>query len=283
MKYRVLALIISGFVLFSCATLKEITNIQKPLVSVDEVKLTDLNFDSLSLMFDIGIENPNQLSIKLNGFDYQFLLDEKNFLNGQQNEEIQIKSLDKNSILLPVTLNFKEIYQSYQAIKDKDSVLYRIKVGLSFDLPVLGNTRIPVETSGDIPLLKLPSLSISSLKLKQFSFTGASLELALQLKNPNPISLISNNLNYQLMVEGKEWISGGTQTPQKMQANNTSLITLPVTLNFLQMGQSVYQMVTGNSSLNYQFKGTAAIGSDHPLLKTINLPFNESGDFKIQK
>jgi LEA14-like dessication related protein len=109
------------------------------------------------------------------------------------------------------------------------------------------------------------------------------LELQLQVENPNPIAIAADKLNYQFTVNGNEWISGLSQNKQKMQPNDNSVISIPISLNFLQMGQSVYQIVSGNTTIDYQFNGAVDFGSDHPLLQTVNLPFNQTGQLKIQK
>jgi LEA14-like dessication related protein len=282
-KIIVWAVLITTIMILSCAALKNIVDIKKPEVRIDNVSVSSLSFESIGLVFDIGITNPNQLSVKLGGFDYSLSLDDQNFLNGEKNEEVYIESLQKSSIKIPMTLNFQEIYKSYQALDSKDSVRYQLKAGLIFDLPVLGNTRIPVQTDGEIPLLKLPSITISSLSLNNFSFTGASLDLKLLIKNPNPISIGTKQLNYYFSVNGLEWISGLSQTQQEMESNDNSIINIPITLNFLQMGQTVYQIISGNNAIHYQFKGGVKFDSSHPLLQEFNLPFYQTGQLNIQK
>jgi LEA14-like dessication related protein len=267
----------------SCATIKNIVDIKEPEAKIDKVSVSSLSFESIGLLFDIGITNPNQLSVKLGGFDYNLFLDDQSFLSGEQAEEIYIQSLQKSSIKIPMQLNFKEIYKSYQALNSKDSVKYQLKAGLIFDLPVLGNTRIPVQTDGKIPLLKLPSITISSLSLGNLSFTGASLNLKLLVKNPNPVSISTEEMDYQFSVNGLEWISGLSQTKQQMGSNENSTINIPINLNFMQMGQSVYQIVSGNNTVNYQFKGGIKFDTSHHLLQEFSLPFDQTGQLTIQK
>jgi len=152
-----------------------------------------------------------------------------------------------------------------------------------FDLPILGKTRIPVQTSGSVPLLKLPAISIKSLSLNKLGLTGAELDLQLKVDNPNPISIAADKLIYQFNVNGIEWISGQSQAQQKMRPNDSSIINIPVNLNFLQMGQAVYQIVSGDKTVSYQLKGAADFGIEHPLLQNLNLPFDQTGQLKIQK
>lgn len=139
-----LLLIFQIIILLHCSTLKELANIQKPLVTIDNVQITGLTFDDISLKFNIAIDNPNQLSVKLAGFDYDLLLGELSFIQGQQNDGLLIEAQSKSLVELPVQLVFKDIYAKYQNLKNLDSTDYQLKVGLVFDLPVLGQTKIPV-------------------------------------------------------------------------------------------------------------------------------------------
>jgi len=54
----------------------------------------------------------------------------------------------KSQLELPVSLNFKDIYQTYQSLKNQDSSDYRMQIGLTFDLPVIGRTTLPISKEG---------------------------------------------------------------------------------------------------------------------------------------
>ncbi|MCK4894897.1 MAG: LEA type 2 family protein, partial [Calditrichia bacterium] len=197
----ILILIIFQIILLlHCSTLKELASIQKPTVTLDHVQVTGLTFDDISLKFDIAIDNPNQLSVNLAGFDYDFLLNDQSFIQGQQSDELSIQAQSRSIVELPVDLVFKDIYKSYQNLKNLDSTDYQLKVGLLFDLPVLGQTKIPVSMKGRFPLIKIPTLAIESLHLTNLNLFSANLQLNIRLDNPNSISLLLNKINYKFKV-----------------------------------------------------------------------------------
>jgi LEA14-like dessication related protein len=270
----------------SCSTLNSILNqmnVQKPTVEITGAKISSLSFDNLDLLFDIEINNPNSVGINLAGFDYELLLNDNSFISGNQPDELKIEENGKNTVQLPVKLKFVDIYNTFTDLKNNDNSKYQIKCGLNFNLPVLGNTRIPISKSGDIPLLKLPSIKFSSVKLNNINLTGANLVLEVKFINPNSFATVIDKMNYNFQVNGKNWLTGNANQKTSTANNNESIIQIPVSLDFLQMGSSLFQVISRGKNLDYNFSGNLDINSSHPLLEKLSLPFNQTGQFNILK
>jgi LEA14-like dessication related protein len=279
-------LLITVFSINQCAEMINIlnqANIQKPVVNLSDVKMTGLSFDSVDLLFHIDIDNPNNVGIKLAGFDYDLQIEDNSFISGKQDNGLAIKANGSEIIKLPLTLKFKDIYNTFSIVKDLDSVQYKLNSGLSFNLPVLGDIRIPVTKSGNIPTLKLPSINFKKLKMDQIKLTGADLTLQINIDNHNAFAFILKNIDYKLNVAGTQWIDGKMNQSMNISAKQENIINIPISLNFLSMGQSVYNIVNGNQSLNYSLKGNADMGSSLPLLGDFNIPFNQTGNTNIDK
>jgi len=276
-------LIVSLGLLLSCAALQEFANVQKPQLSVANVRLTGISFEDIQLAFDVDIDNPNALSASLAGFDYDFFLGGASFVKGQQDKQLTIESMGKSTVEIPVKLNFKEVYNMFNSLKNQDSTQYKINTGFTFNLPILGDTRIPLSHEGKLPLLKLPNIKVDGLKLKNINFTGANLELKLNVANPNTFNLILNKLNYDFQVNQQSWISGLKEQPISINEKNENEISIPITLNFLQMGKTVYNIVTGNQSVNYSLKGNFDVNSSLPFFKEASIPFDKVGDLNITR
>jgi len=272
-----------ALLIFGCAALQEIVKIQKPKVEVQKVRFTGMSFQAINLAFDVKIQNPNPIGAKLAGFDYDFFINDASFLEGQQNTQLDIEALGQSTVEIPLTINFKDLYSTFQSLKNQDSSDYKIACGLSFDLPVLGPTRIPVSKSGKLPMLKLPNVKIGSLKLNKITFTNADLELNLKVNNPNTFNFLLNGLNYDFTINGKTWAKGITQQQMRIQQKGESTISIPISLNFTQMGRTVYQIITGSNKLNYQLKGNLDLNTSLPLLQQVNLPIDRAGKIDIIK
>jgi LEA14-like dessication related protein len=269
--------------ILECASVQNLMNIKKPGVSVQDVRITHLTFASIDLSFIIAIENPNALSVSLAGFDYNLILDNNSFLKGEQEKTVSIESRSTSQVEIPLQLTFQEIYNTFSSLSKKDSSEYEAKFGLNFNLPILGNTRIPINKKGKIPLLRLPSVRISSLKLKSMGITTANLELDLQINNSNPVQFLLNQFQYNFQVAGNNWANGITKEKVAINPNSNSEIKIPIELNFLQIGQSAYQLINRNNQIDYQFDGNINFDTSSDLLKNVNLPINTSDKIDLTR
>lgn len=273
-------------VFISCAEMQRVlnmANIQKPTASVSNVKISQISFDDIGLVFDISINNPNPVGIHLDGFDYDFLLNGSSFVKGDQNQGVDINSGGSSVVSLPVTLTFAEIYDVYKTVEDQDEIGYRLNTGLKFNLPVLGLTRIPLETGGTIPAVKIPSVKLSSISLKKMGFTSVDLEAVINISNPNSFGLNLDQFNYALNINEEKWVSGTKTNTINLNQKGESYIKVPISLNILNISKSVLNMVQNGANLDYRFTGGANVGSTLEMFGTQPLNFNKSGKISIIK
>lgn len=278
---------ISIVVMFvACSGLKELAEtakVRRPEVRFVGSRLTGLSFREAGFMFDIQIQNPNPLGVKLAGFDYDFLINGSSFVNGDQEEGLEIKPQGEHTVHLPISFEFSSLYNAIESLRHNDNSTYELNCGLSFDLPILGPVRVPLSTSGNLPLVKLPKVHLDGLKLKHLSLSGADLELAVRLNNPNAFSMILERFNYQLNINGQSWASGEALQKTKLTERGEGVLAIPLSLNFTQIGRSVYGMLTGDQSFDYQLQGDLDVTSSFPLLEKANLPFDLTGVTELIK
>lgn len=283
-KYSLL--ILQVFILTQCAELLDLinqTSVQEPRAKIADVKMTGLSFNKVDLLFNIDINNPNSVGINLSEFDYNLLIEDNSFISGKQDEGLAIKANGSEMVQLPLSLIFVDIYNTFSNIKNLDSIKYNLQTGLSFNMPILGDIRIPISKSGSVPSLKSPSISLKKLQMEKIKLTGADLTLKIKLDNPNAITFLLNSMDYQLNVAGAEWIKGTSKKVISVNAKDESIIDVPISLNFINMGQSVYQLLKGDQTLNYNLSGNANLGSNLSIFNDFNLPFNQTGETKILK
>jgi LEA14-like dessication related protein len=275
-----------SLLLNGCAELLELlkqTQIEKPNVRFSQVRLSDLSFDKADLMFSVEISNPNNVGINLSGFNYDFLLNENSFVSGNNSDPLQIQPNETSTIDLPVSLGFKKLYDTYNSLRNSDSVAYSLKMDLGFNLPVLGVTRVPLQTSGTFPTMKMPSVKLQALKLENLSFSGADLRLKVMVDNPNGWSMMLNTMNYALNINGSQWLQGTSNQSMGIEKHQENIVEIPFSLNFFEMGSSIYNLLTGDKSLSYTLTGAADMQSSLPLVGSFKLPFDKSGQIDILK
>jgi LEA14-like dessication related protein len=283
--FFLLATISLAAISLSCSSVKNLIreNFQKPRVNFAGAKLERLSFEEIGLRFDINVANPNPIGVKLTGFDFDFLLNERSFVQGENNTGVEIPANGSRILPVLVSIKFDDIYQTFAGLRNDDSTSYEINAGVSFDLPFLGPQRIPVSKSGSVPLIKIPKIGVESLRVERLNFTGADLNLRVRLNNPNPFSFLLNQLNYRLEINGAEWLEGASELSQSVNAKGQSILSLPIALNFLQIGQSAAQLLRGDAVVDYRFHGSANLSSTLPVFGAANFSFDQAGEIRIAK
>lgn len=272
-------------ILNSCSAMQGFVSekVKEPKVDFIGAKLFGLSFDAVDLLFDLKIENPNRIGVKLAGFDYDLMLDGSSFVKGNQDKGIEIPSAGEETIQLPVSLRFADIYRTFENLKDQGASNYQINCGFSFNVPVLGAVRIPVSKSGEFPLIKLPKLSFNALKLERLTLNGAEMKLGIKMNNPNVFSILLDKMQYDFKLNDLSIVSGNTDKGMQIKEKGDSIIEIPITVDFLKAGMTVYQIINGSKSINYQLGGNLDLTTSLPLMGKVNLPFDLSGKTNLIK
>ncbi len=267
----------------SCSAARQIADIERPQVDIRSVAVTGLTFESADLVFTMGVDNPNDTSIRLNRFDYTLDISGRQFLKGDRKEQVTLSANEETRVDIPITLKFEEIYSMFRTLAGQDSTHYRTEIGVHFDLPVLGDVRIPVTREGYIPLIQEPRINMDRVELEELRATGADLRLMVLMDNPNAFALTMRRMNYDFSVSDRSWAGGTIQEEVKIAPNQRRTFGIPVSLNFLNVGRSALQILADENALNYRFQGNILFQSPHPLINEINFPFDVSGNAKVDK
>jgi LEA14-like dessication related protein len=268
-----------------CESLRDAVEVmRKPEVRIAATEIEALSFTGLTLRFDVEIKNPNPIGISLAGFDYELQIEDNPFVNGQVQERVTVAARERSMIIpLPVELGFEEISQTFSALQGKEEAAYRLSSGFIFELPVLGRVRIPVRIDGSFPILRPPRLQVVNLRLNEISLSGASLALDLELINRNSFKVFVESLEYRFQVDGRDWASGMRRESVRISENDRAGLTIPVDLDFGALGAGVYRMILAGGSVQYAFKANVDVGTSLRALKAASLPFELSGQLKIQR
>lgn len=277
------ATILAGLTACTSMDMQQALENQKPKVSVTDQRLTGLDFERITIAFGIKVDNPNPVDINLAGLDYDLKLGGRSFISGKQDKAMKIAASGASRVELPLSMSFKEIQQGISELKDKDQVPYELTTGLMIQVPLLGTIRYPVVTQGVLPVPRMPTISLQSLKLEKLTFSGATLSVNLQVDNPNDFSVALNALNYALKINGKHWASGNSQTLGAIQAKQKNTISLPVTINLMDLGNGFSNLLASGEDLNYSLSGKLDANSSHALIGRFALPFDTNGRVKLSQ
>jgi LEA14-like dessication related protein len=280
----VTALAVVAVLVSSCESLRDaVDGMRKPEVRVAGTELRDLSFSGVTLLFDVEIHNPNPIGIGLAGLDYELEIEDIPFVRGQVQETLSIAARDRSRIPLSVELGFAELLQTFDALEGREEAGFRLSSGLLFNVPVLGRIRVPLESDGVVPVPRPPRLKVLGLRLKQITLAGASLDLELEISNPNGFRVFVESVEYRFQVDDRDWASGMRQERVRVPDNGSAGLTIPVDLDFGALGRGVYQLILGGEPLRYSLEAAVQVGTSLRTLTQASLPFQTSGQLEIRR
>lgn len=264
-----------------CSSLRELSDIEKPSVAFSDVSIQAISFDGVTLLFDFDVTNPNRFDVSAEQYQYEFFINDRSFISGNQQEKITIAGEQNSIIQVPVSLNFSEITQTFGSVLRQDSLSYQLSTEVEFDLPVAGKQQVPVEAGGHFPVPKLPRIEFGDFNVKEMSFTGAEVEISFHVNNPNAFALTLSNADYQLEVNGKEWLDTTLERAIEVGGNENKILKIPVRLNASQLGSAMGEILSGNSDFSYKLTGGAEISADIEGFEGSQfIPFDLSGNYR---
>jgi len=273
---KILYLFIVLLFIAGCSSLQQL--VQRPTVKVSGVDIVSANFDQVTLDFGLLIHNPNNFGIQMDGFDYNFVLEGNEFLKGNENRQIQILSQNNSTLKIPVTISFKELYNLVTNTKSLDTLSYHLE-GHIRPGGLLAGFNIPFSKTGSLPNIRIPELSLKSLKVDKMSLTGIDLKLGIDLKNNNIFGFDIGKLNYNINLGGSKVASGITDKLASVPSKGNGEIILPISLDFLGLSSSLKSLLNGQN-IDCAIAGDADLNTPFGML---NLPINTAQNVKIFK
>ena len=281
MKKSILLLFVT-LLIASCGTLKDVADVREPEVSYKDMSIQNITFDGVTLLFDFEVTNPNRFNVNADQYSYEFLINERSFISGIQEVPLRIESESSSQIQVPVSLNFQEVYQTFSSILRQDNLAYQLSTEVEFSLPVAGKRKVPVTTSGEIPIPKVPRVEFGDFNVKNVSFSGAEVEVSFRVFNPNAFGISVSNAVYNLRVNGREWLDTTLDQVIRVEGSENREIVIPIRLNATQLGSAFMDLMQGNSTFNYELSGSAEVGAELEGFPAGQLiPFDLSGRYTM--
>ncbi len=273
LKYLIPAALL---VLSGCAALQEQLNVQKPSADVKGVNITGMTLDSVSLLVDMNVNNPNSFGFNTTGFDLALAVEETTLATLDQSANaLKVPANGTASTSVPLTLKFADIYQAVSKLKDQDEFNYGIDAGFKVALPVIGEVRIPVNFASSLPIPKRPEVNFKNASLGKVGWSGAAMTLVLAVKNPNSFGIDLNKLNYQIVSAGQS-LGGGSVKSVSLKEGENHEISIPVQLSFAKLGSSLVSMLTSNKAMDIDLTGSLDFAPDLGFWKPEPIDFSVS-------
>ena len=122
--------------------------------------------------------------------------------------------------------------------------------------------------------MEKPKAELKTVEVKNADGKGALLLFGIEVENPNPFPLKVDSVQYVVELAGRKLAEEKIDTPTEVAAKSTAVVQLPMRLMYADLFTSIGDFLR-NDFAAYRLKGSARFGF-------FNLPFDESGQFKIE-
>src|SRR5688572_8855902 len=126
-------------------------------------------------------------------------------------------------------------------------------------------------------MLKEPVVTLQDVRLVGIGMTGGTLDVFLNIYNPNEFRLDASRLTYQVFADSVA-VGGGTLEQQfTVQNGDSTTIRLPLTFTYSGLGAAARQM-QNQGSVNYRVKGDIEVATP---IGRFTRPYDQSGRFTL--
>jgi LEA14-like dessication related protein len=120
-----------------------------------------------------------------------------------------------------------------------------------------------------------PVVSVRDVRLNGIGLTGGSVDVALNVYNPNNYRLDATRITYRLLFDTVTFATGALTEHQTVQARDTLLVRIPVNFTYRGVGEAGRQILN-TGSVNYRLLGDVTVGSP---IGNFTVPYSTTGRF----
>lgn len=265
--------IICGLLMNGCALLKGMA--KQPTVSFDSMTFHNITILEATPVFKVKVTNPNPIGATISHVSYNLKVNNKSIFQTATNEDIRIRANGFDFVKLPVNFRYLDVYESIQTFLQANQMDYELTGNV-----IVGPFNIPYKLKGNMEVPKPPEVSLKKVEISHMNFTGANLNVILNMKNGNKFSLRINGLSYSIKISDHECASGTAREIEALNKETYTTLNIPTRIDFLKLGRAFYHLMK-QPSAPYELDGSILIKV--PGEKEIELPFKQAGTIPLKR
>jgi LEA14-like dessication related protein len=122
-----------------------------------------------------------------------------------------------------------------------------------------------------------PELQFRGLRVDAVGLEKASLEILVDVYNPNSDRLRVDRFSYDLAIEDTHWGLGSTTDPIMVAGRNSATVALPLDVSWSRLGAAGREALR-TGSVNYGVSGEMRVGTS---VGDVSVPYSKTGRFSI--
>ena len=249
------------FILLVTMTHISFSAVNKDLkLELKEKRIRDFSLEGLTLVFYINIVNSSSKDYFLSGYDYRFIIDQRDYLQLQTDleEGLRIEAREETLVAFPIKVTYKNLFRAIPEMENELHATCNLVGWAKFSDGRRERGKLALAFTGDFPIFWQPELELVQLRVNTLTVGGAELDFAVKFKNKNRFDLMVDRIGYTLSLAGYKIEQGTISGDKNIDKQGEKIFTLPLLLNFFDVGREVYD-VLDKSSTQCVFSGEVEV------------------------
>lgn len=260
--------------LSSCTYLQQmLAQIKLPTVAVVGVTPQLKNLLTTALHFDLRIDNPNPMGLKVQGITYRLVVEEREVAAGRSTTAVQLKPRGASSTGLDVDVRLDQIMTTLFDLLGRDDLRYRIDLVVPIQTG-LGTIDVPLRHQGELPVPKRPPLRLQAVRPTAISLQGLEITFDVEVDNPNPFALPVDEMGMQVAVNSRPVVTIRAPDALVVAPRKTLQIPLVLKLSLLEIGLAAADLIK-KPTIRYDAQLRFVSGP-------LQVPFRKEGNFRLE-
>ena len=258
-RLAVLALL-APLALAACAGVQKMISgtFERPRLQLESVGVEAVDLEGATAVARYRVENPNGFSVPVARLSYQLDVEGQRIVAGALPGGLLLPARGAAPLVIPVRVRYGDVPAFLDLVARRDRIAYRVAGSVGFDT-ALGPVDLPWSHSGEVPLPRLPTFAVDSVRVSGAGFTALAIDLKVRVANRNAYPIPGGRLEYRLDLNGAPVVRGGAAALAPVPAGGSAVLNLPVEVDLLTAGLGARQVVAGGRA-QVVLSGSAAWG-----------------------
>ena|SRR6185503_10396322 len=120
-----------------------------------------------------------------------------------------------------------------------------------------------------------PVVTLQDVKVTGVGLSGGSLDVILNVENPNEFRLDATQLRYTVLIDSVQLANGTASQHFTVDGKQTTPIHIPINFTYAGVGQAGRQLLN-TGSVNYTVRGDVTVGTP---VGNFTIPYSQTGRY----
>ncbi len=164
-----LCLVLASVYFTGCETNHEVQKLDKPSIKTVDIRLENVEYDNITLLFDVEVDNPYPSILPLKSLNYSLAREGNTFLRATDVNPIVILPNTKEVVSLSDKVNYARLLEDLNS-EPGSEIQYKAVLRLSVDAPGSGLIELTSENEGLLTLPDVPEVIAEQQRLPDVIF-----------------------------------------------------------------------------------------------------------------